>query len=366
VLGALLARDRPPPVTSLWPALYPKLLDEIRAHRSAIVFVNSRGLCEKLAQRLNELAEEELVRAHHGSIAHAKRREIEEALKAGTLRGIVATSSLELGIDMGAVDLVLMVESPGSVARGLQRVGRAGHQVGATSTGRLFPKHRGDLLEATVVADGMRRGEVEAIPLPRNPLDVLAQQIVAMVGQDPWSVDALLDTVRRAASYRDLSRDVLCGVLDMLAGRYPSTDFSELRPRLVWDRDADTLEARPGSARLAILSGGTIPDRGLYAVHLGSDGPRIGELDEEMVHETRPGETVTLGASTWRVTEITRDRVAVVPAPGEVGKLPFWRGEGPGRPIELGRKLGAFVRELGERNGEEAERWLREGHGLDA
>ena len=370
VLGALLARDRPAPAVSLWPALYPKLLEAIRAHRSAIVFVNSRGLCEKLAQRLNELAEEELVRAHHGSISHAKRSEIEEALKDGSLRGIVATSSLELGIDMGAVDIVLLVESPGSVARGLQRVGRAGHQVGATSIGQIFPKHRGDLLEATVVADGMRGGEVEAIGLPRNPLDVLAQQIVAMAGQDPWEVDALHALVQRCACYRELSRELLGSVLDMLAGRYPSTDFSELRPRITWDRDADTIEGRPGAARLAILSGGTIPDRGLYAVHVGSDGPRIGELDEEMVHETRPGETVTLGASTWRVTEITRDRVGVVPAPGEPGKLPFWRGEGPGRPIELGRRLGTFTRELGARLREDgrdgAERWLQEEHALDA
>ncbi len=370
VLGSLLARDRPPPPVSLWPALYPKLVEAIRAHHSAIVFVNSRGLCEKLAQRLNELAEEDLVRAHHGSIAHDKRKEIEEALKSGALRGIVATSSLELGIDMGAVDLVLMVESPGAVARGLQRVGRAGHQVGATSIGHIYPKHRGDLLEATVVADGMRRGEVEAVTVPRNPLDVLAQQIVAMVGQEMWAVDALHDVVRRTASFRELSRELLDSVLDMLAGRYPSTDFSALRPRLTWDRSGDTLEARPGAARLAILSGGTIPDRGLYAVHLGPEGPRIGELDEEMVHETRPGETVTLGASTWRVTEITRDRVAVVPAPGEPGKLPFWRGEGPGRPIELGRRLGQFVHALADichRDGREAgERWLRETHQLDA
>ncbi len=370
VLGSLMARDRPPPPVSLWPALYPKLVEAIRAHQSAIVFVNSRGLCEKLAQRLNELAEEELVRAHHGSIAHEKRKEIEEALKTGALRGIVATSSLELGIDMGAVDLVLMVESPGAVARGLQRVGRAGHQVGATSIGHIYPKHRGDLLEATVVADGMRRGEVEAVAVPRNPLDVLAQQIVAMVGQEKWAVDALHDVVRRTANFRELSREVLDSVLDMLAGRYPSTDFSELRPRLTWDRTSDTLEARPGASRLAILSGGTIPDRGLYAVHLGPEGPRIGELDEEMVHETRPGETVTLGASTWRVTEITRDRVTVTPAPGEPGKLPFWHGEGPGRPIELGRRLGEFVRSLADvchDEGREAgERWLRDSHDLDA
>jgi len=355
---------------SIWPALYPRLLEHIRAHRSSIVFVNSRGLCEKLADELNALAGEELVLTHHGSISHDQRREVEEALKAGLVRGIVATSSLELGIDMGAVDLVVLVESPGAVARGLQRVGRAGHQVGAASAGVIYPKHRGDLLEAVVVADGMRRGEVEAQAMPRNPLDVAAQQIVAMAGQDRWAVDDLLALLQRAAPFRDLTRDLLETVLDMLAGRYPSTEFSELRPRLTWDREADTVEGRPGAARLAILSGGTIPDRGLYAVHLGEGGPRIGELDEEMVHETRPGDVVTLGASSWRVTAIGRDRVTVVPAPGEAGRLPFWRGEGPGRPLELGRRLGAFTRELAERahagGRDAAEAWLRETHALDA
>lgn len=334
--------------TSLWPAIYPELLSAIRAHRSTILFVNSRGLCERLAQRLNELAEEELVRAHHGSIAHEKRKEIEESLKNGTLRAIVATSSLELGIDMGAVDLVLMVESPGAVGRGLQRIGRAGHQVGVPSKGRVYPKHRSDLLEATVVAAGMRNGDVEPLRVPRNPLDVLAQQIVAMVAMEPWTVSELRDCVRRAANYRELSTELFDAVLDMLAGRYPSTDFADLRPRLVWDREQDRLESRRGAGKIALLSGGTIPDRGLYSVHMGSEGPRIGELDEEMVHETRPGETITLGASTWRVTEITRDRVVVAPAPGEPGRLPFWRGDGPGRPVELGQALGRFTRELYE------------------
>jgi ATP-dependent Lhr-like helicase len=334
------------PDTSLWPAIYPKLLEAIRAHRSTILFVNSRGLCERLARRLNELAEEDLVRAHHGSIAHEQRRGIEEDLKAGRLRAIVATSSLELGIDMGAVDLVLMVESPGAVSRGLQRVGRAGHQVGAASRGQIFPKHRSDLLEATVVAGGMRRGQVESLRVPHTPLDVLAQQIVAMASLDVWEVDALHALLRRTASFADCSREVLGSVLDMLAGRYPSADFAELKPRITWDRERDRIEARPGAGKVALLSGGTIPDRGLYGVHVGPDGPRVGELDEEMVHETRAGEIVTLGASSWRIAEITRDRVIVTPAPGELGKLPFWRGDGPGRPLELGRALGAFVREL--------------------
>ena len=364
------------PDSSLWPAIYPRLLEAIRAHRSVILFVNSRGLCERLANRLNELAGEDLVRAHHGSIAHEQRRQIEEELKSGQRRAIVATSSLELGIDMGAVDLVLLVESPGAVASGLQRVGRAGHQVGVPSRGIVFPKHRGDLLEATVVAAGMRDGAVEPLRVPRNPLDVLAQQVVAMVAMDGWSVPALLGLVQRAASFAGLSRELLDAVLDMLAGRYPSTDFAELRPRLVWDRERDALEPRRGAGKLAILSGGTIPDRGLYAVHVGPDGPRIGELDEEMVHETRAGDVVTLGASSWRVTEITRDRVAVTAAPGEIGRLPFWRGEGPGRPVELGRALGRFVRELAGRcrresaslhtERAEGERWLGEAHDLDA
>ncbi len=376
LLRDLAARDEAEQGQSLWPAIYPELLADIRAHRSTIVFTNSRGLCERLAQRLNELADEELARAHHGSISHDTRREIEDALKTGTLRCIVATSSLELGIDMGAVDLVLMVESPGAVSRGLQRIGRAGHQVGEASRGRIYPKHRSDLLEAAVVARQMRAGAVEAIRLPHNPLDVLAQQVVAMVSLRPWSVDEIDALVRRCANYRDLSREVLLGVLEMLAGRYPSTDFSELRPRIHWDRERDRLEARRGAKQLALLSGGTIPDRGLYAVHLGPEGPRVGELDEEMVHESRAGETITLGASTWRIVEITRDRVIVAPAPGEIGKLPFWRGEGPGRPLELGRALGRFTRELLEESGarepaglgdarNRAERWLRDAADLD-
>jgi ATP-dependent Lhr-like helicase len=335
--------------TSLWPAIYPKLLEAIRAHRSTILFVNSRGLCERLARRLNELADEELVRAHHGSIAHEQRRCIEEDLKAGRLRAIVATSSLELGIDMGAVDLVLMVESPGAVSRGLQRVGRAGHQVGVASRGLIFPKHRSDLLEATVVAKGMRAGAVESLRVPHSPLDVLAQQVVAMAAERAWDVEALHALVRRSASFSDCSREVLGSVLDMLAGRYPSADFAELKPRITWDRERDRIEARPGAGKVALLSGGTIPDRGLYGVHVGPEGPRVGELDEEMVNETRAGEIITLGASSWRVAEITRDRVIVSPAPGELGKLPFWRGDGPGRPLELGRALGAFVRELEQR-----------------
>jgi ATP-dependent Lhr-like helicase len=390
VLGQLMQKTGgEDPDTSLWPAIYPRLLEAIRAHRSVILFVNSRGLCERLAKRLNDLAREpgsgfeqagdesvpELVRAHHGSIAHEQRRDMEEELKSGRLRAIVATSSLELGIDMGAVDLVLMVESPGSVASGLQRVGRAGHQVGVPSRGIVFPKHRSDLLEATVVAEGMRQGSVEPLQVPHNPLDVLSQQIVAMASMDPWTVPDLLAAVKRTANFENLTRELLDNVLDMLAGRYPSTEFGELRPRLIWDRERDALEPRRGSSKIALLSGGTIPDRGLYGVHLGPEGPRIGELDEEMVHETRPGEVVTLGASSWRVTEITRDRVIVTAAPGEVGRLPFWRGEGPGRPIELGRSLGRFVRELAERcrgggkdlhaHRAEGEAWLVDEYDLD-
>jgi ATP-dependent Lhr-like helicase len=349
--------------TSLWTAIYPELIERIRAHKSSILFVNSRGLCERLAHRLNELAEEDLVRAHHGSLAHAKRKEIEESLAAGELRAIVATSSLELGIDMASVEMVMLVESPGAVSRGLQRIGRAGHAVGETSQGVVFPKHRADLLEATVVAKGMREGAVEAIDVPRNPLDVLAQQIVAIVAEGPITIGEIESVLARVDNYASLGRPLLEAVLDMLSGRYPSTDFAELRPRLHWDRGTDVLEAREGAGRIALLSGGTIPDRGQYGVHLGPDGPRIGELDEEMVHETTPGDVITLGASSWRALEITRDRVIVAPAPGEVGRLPFWRGDGPGRPIELGRALGRFTREI--LGNPDASNELQRDHGLD-
>lgn len=349
----------------IWPAVYPRIVDLIRAHRSTIVFVNSRGLCERLAQRLNEHAGEELVRAHHGSVAHAQRREIEESLKAGTLPAIVATSSLELGIDMGAVDLVILVESPGAVSRGLQRIGRAGHGVGEVSIGRIFPKHRGDLLEATVVAKRMTEGSIEPLRVPRNPLDVLAQHVVAMTAVRDWRVADLARVVRRAASFNALPDDALRGVLDMLAGLYPSHEFSDLRPRLRWDREHDVLHGRRSARMLAAVNAGTIPDRGLYGVFLGDDGPRIGELDEEMVHETTPGQTFTLGASTWRVQRINRNRVVVEPAPGEAGKLPFWKGEGPGRPLELGQALGTFTRNVANARRADAERMLRQEYRLD-
>ncbi|HUQ06800.1 MAG TPA: DEAD/DEAH box helicase [Kofleriaceae bacterium] len=340
----------------MWPAIYPRLLEMIMGSRSTILFVNSRRLAERLATQLTELAramqlagpEDELVRAHHGSVARHQRLQMEEDLKAGRLRAITATSSLELGIDMGAVDLVVQVESPGAVARGLQRIGRAGHQVGATSRGRIVPKFRGDLLEAAVCARGMLDGAVEPIKLPENCLDVLAQQIVAMCTTEPWTVAELERVVTRAASYRGLGRAVLASVLDMLSGRYPSDELADLRPRLTWDRDQDVLTARAGARLLSIINGGTIPDRGLYPVHVGEGGPRVGELDEEMVHESRRGETFLLGATTWRIEDITRDRVIVSPAPGEPGKMPFWRGEGPGRPIELGRMVGAFTRHVDE------------------
>jgi ATP-dependent Lhr-like helicase len=349
----------------LWPALYPRLLALIRENRSTLVFVNSRGLCERLARRLNELAGEELVRAHHGSLSHNRRSEIEEALKGGELRGIVATSSLELGIDMGAIDCVVLVESPGSVARGLQRVGRAGHRLEAVSVGRIFPKFRGDLLECAVLAGRMQRGEIESIHVPCNALDVLAQQVVAMCCDQPRKTDWIARIVRRAWSYRQLGYPLLESVLDMLSGHYPSAEFADLRPQLVWDRAADLLSARRGAAVVARMNAGTIPDRGLYTVHLGEGGPRIGELDEEMVYETRAGDHILLGASTWRVEEITRDRVLVSPAPGEPGRLPFWRGEGPGRPLELGRALGQFVRTVTAVPDDRARAWLRKNTPLD-
>jgi ATP-dependent helicase Lhr and Lhr-like helicase len=349
----------------IWPAVYPRLLELVRAHRTTLIFVNSRGLCERLAQHLNELAGEELVRAHHGSLAQEQRRIIEEQLKSGELRALVATSSLELGIDMGAVDLVVLVESPGSVARGLQRVGRAGHQVGETSIGRIFPKHRGDLLEAAVVAQRMQAGAIEALRVPKNPLDVLAQHIVAMAGIQDWHVPELAALVRRAANFRELPDTALNAVLDMLAGLYPSHEFAELRPRILWDRERDVISGRRGARMLAAVNAGTIPDRGLFAVQLGADGPRVGELDEEMVHESQAGQTLTLGATTWRIQEITRDRVIVEPAPGETGRLPFWHGEGPGRPLELGRALGAFTREIAELDESAAGARLQADYGLD-
>ena len=365
--------------SGLWPSVFPRILEAVRRHRSTIVFVNSRSLCERLAQRLNELDDrtraaaddeeaddrEPLARAHHGSISHERRREIEGALKAGRLRCIVATSSLELGIDMGSVDLVLLVEAPGSTASGLQRVGRSGHAVGERSRGLIFPKFRGDLLECTVTAVQMQRGAIESMKLPENPLDVLAQQIVAMCCGREWTVDGILALARRARPYRGLTRNLLAAVLDMLVGRFPSEEFADLRPRLSWDRGRDVLTARRGADFLVRMNAGTIPDRGLFTVHLGPEGPRVGELDEEMVYESRAGDTFLLGASAWRVTEITRDRVIVRPAPGEPGRMPFWHGDGPGRPLELGRALGAFVRELGQRQGAAARSWLQREAPLD-
>src|SRR5438132_77319 len=375
--------DNPAPRRSIWPHVEERVLDLIEQHKSTIVFANSRRLAERLCARLNELAAEraqgagepgltnaaartpaqvmaqagatagaplEVARAHHGSVSRQERAEIEEALKAGRLPAVVATSSLELGIDMGAVDLVVQVEAPPSVASGLQRVGRAGHNVGDVSRGIIFPKYQGDLVQSAVVAERMRAGAIEELKIPHNPLDVLAQQIVAMTAGDDWVVDELEQTVRKAAPFGGLTRPVLEAVLDMLAGRYPSEEFAGLRPRIVWDRVAGTIRARPGAQRLAVTSGGTIPDRGLFGVFLASDTSRqprrVGELDEEMVYESRVGDVFVLGASSWRIEDITPDRVLVTPAPGQPGKLPFWHGDTPGRPAELGRAIGAACREL--------------------
>ena len=334
-----------------------------RAHRSTIIFVNNRRGAERLALRLNDLAEADagrsgeaspkggeaatIARAHHGSLAREERTVVEELLKSGELPCLVATSSLELGIDMGAVDLVIQVESPKSVARGLQRIGRAGHSVGDVSRGRIFPKFRSDLLECAVVARRMREGAIERTVVPRNALDVLAQQIVAIAAAagetEPVPVDALYALVTRTYSYAELGRAQFENVLDMLDGRYPSSEFAELRPRIIWDRVAGTIRPRPGARQLAVTNAGTIPDRGLFAVTL-PDGRRVGELDEEMVYEARPGQTFLLGASTWRIEEIGRDRVIVTPAPGLPGAVPFWKGDGMGRPKELGEAIGAFAR----------------------
>jgi ATP-dependent Lhr-like helicase len=345
--------DDEQPKKSIWPHVEERIFDLIAAHRSTIVFTNARRLAERLTNRLNEIGfergrETEIARAHHGSVSREQRSITEELLKSGRLPAVVATSSLELGIDMGAVDLVVQVESPPSVASGLQRIGRAGHQVGAVSRGVVFPKYRGDLVQTAVVTERMRTGAIEAVKVPRNPLDVLAQQLVSMVAMEPWDVDGALALVRRAAPYASLPQSAFDAVLDMLAGRYPSDDFAELRPRLVWDRIAGSITGRPGAQRLAVTSGGTIPDRGLFGVFLagGEKAARVGELDEEMVYESRVGEVFTLGSSSWRIADITHDRVLVTPAPGVPGKLPFWHGDAIGRPLELGRALGAFTREI--------------------
>jgi ATP-dependent Lhr-like helicase len=392
-------------VRSIWPAIYPELLKLVREHNSTIIFVNARRAAERLAKRLNELHADappeelpateqlgnasspagpvaagdpppppvakassgvvppatppagpdgivEIARAHHGSLSHEERTVVEELLKSGQLPCLVATSSLELGIDMGAVDLVIQVESPKSVSRGLQRVGRAGHSLGEVSRGRIFPKFRADLLECAVVAKRMREGAIEETVIPQNPLDVLAQQLVAMAALDEWEVDEVERLVTASEPFHDLSREQLENVLDMLDGRYPSDRFAELRPRIVWDRTAGTIHGRKGARQLVVTNAGTIPDRGLYGVHL-PDGRRVGELDEEMVYEARPGQTFLLGATTWRIEEITRDRVIVTPAPGMPGAVPFWKGDGIGRPAELGRAIGAFAREAVSREPKE-------------
>ena len=390
-----------PKRVSIWSAIHPRLLEIIRERTSTILFVNSRQVAERLAGSLNELAGEDIVRAHHGSLAASQRSIIEEQLKAGQLKGLCATSTLELGIDMGAVDLVIQIESPPSVASGMQRIGRAGHSVGAISEGIIFPKYRADLVACAAVTRAMHESHIESTRFPRNPLDVLAQQMVAIVVRPPnlpppekparklkvkarpedaatnrsvtryyaefhqvqdedaenaadesgpeYAVDDLYKLVRSAAPFGGLTRTAFEGVLDLLAGRYPSDEFAELRPRLTWDRIRDVVTARQGATRLAILNAGTIPDRGLYGVFLShSEGKsvRVGELDEEMIFESRVGETFILGATTWRIDEITHDRVLVSHAPGEPGKMPFWKGEGPGRPLEFGRRIGAMVREL--------------------
>jgi ATP-dependent Lhr-like helicase len=361
---------------SIWNAIHPRLLELIRERNSTILFVNSRQVAERLAGALNDLAGEPVVRAHHGSLAAAQRLVIEEQLKAGQIRALCATSTLELGIDMGAVDLVIQIEAPPSVASGMQRIGRAGHHVDAVSEGILFPKYRADLVACAAVTRAMHEGHIESTRFLRNPLDVLAQQLVAIVAHPEHaakpdrsrtsrqilpgtrglpepkpevSVDALYDLVRRAAPYGLLSRSSFEGVLDLLSGRYPSDEFAELRPRLTWDRIRNVVSARDGAGRLAILNAGTIPDRGLYGVflaHTEGKSVRVGELDEEMVFESHTNETFILGASTWRIEDITHDRVLVTPAPGEPGKMPFWKGDGPGRPLEFGRRIGALVREL--------------------
>jgi ATP-dependent Lhr-like helicase len=334
---------------SIWTAIHPRLVELIRAHRSTLIFVNSRRLAERLAAAINELAGDVIARSHHGSLAREQRVEIEDRLKSGLLPALIATSSLELGIDMGAIDLVVQIEAPSSVASGLQRIGRAGHRIDAVSEGIIIPKYRGDLLASAAVAKLMHEGKVESSRYPRNPLDVLAQQVVAMVAVEDQRDQELFEIVRHAAPFESLGRSAFDGVLDMLSGRYPSDEFAELRPRITWNRATGALSARQGAKRLAIANAGTIPDRGLYGVFLGGAGRsavRVGELDEEMVFETKPGEVFVLGASSWRVEDITHDRVIVTPAPGEPGKMPFWKGDRAGRPMELGLAIGQLTRDI--------------------
>lgn len=353
---------------SIWSAIHPKLLQLVKTHRSTLIFVNSRRLAERISGAINELADETLVRAHHGSVAVAQRKEIEDRLKLGSLRGLVATSSLELGIDMGAIDLVVQIESPASVASGIQRVGRSSHHVGGVSDAIIFPKYRADLVACAAITRAMYENNVEAVRYPRNPLDVLAQQIVAMAAMDSWDVRELFDLVRRAAPYASLTFTAFESVLDMLSGRYPSDEFTDLRPRLTWDRVGNQVSARQGSRRVAVINGGTIPDRGLFGVFLAgaTKGARVGELDEEMVFESRAGDTIILGASTWRIENISHDRVLVSPAPGEPGKMPFWHGDTAARPPEFGEFIGQMTRELIGMPRPAAFTKLVEQHSLDA
>ncbi len=350
---------------SVWPALYPRLLDLIRSHTTTLLFVNSRGLAERLSAEINRLADEEITRAHHGSVSREQRVIIEQQLKSGSLRAVVATSTLELGIDIAAIDLVVLVGSPPSVASGLQRVGRAGHQVGAPSVARVFPKHRGDLLESAVVTHRMLAGAIETTTIPQHPLDVLAQQIVAMVASETLTVEDLATTIRRAGPYRDLPESLLHATLDMVSGRFPSDDFAGFRPRIIWDRATGLLTARGNAQLLAVTNAGTIPDRGLFPVML-IGGGKVGELDEEMVFESRPGDVFVLGASSWKIDEITIDRVLVHPAPGApAARMPFWHGDAAGRPLELGRAVGEFVRTIGTMEEDLARKTLGEEYALD-
>ncbi|HEX6244603.1 MAG TPA: DEAD/DEAH box helicase [Polyangiales bacterium] len=366
----LSSRNEGDPPRSIWSSIHPRLVELVRAHRSTMVFVNNRRLAERLAAAINETAGEPLARAHHGSVAREERVTIEDALKGGQLPCIVATSSLELGLDIGAVELVVQIEAPPSVSSGIQRIGRANHQVGGNPRGSIFPKHRGDLVACAEAARRMQSAEIETTRYPRNALDVLAQQVVAIVAsEESISVPELLRIVRGAAPYAELKREQLEGLLDMLSGRYPSDEFAELRPRLTWYREDDRLEPRKGSKQLAIANAGVIPDRGLYGVFLAGDNEkksrRVGELDEEMVFEAREGEVFILGASSWRIEEITPDRVLVTPAPGMPGKMPFWRGDGLGRSMELGRGIGALLRQVARADDAAAERMLRDTCALD-
>jgi ATP-dependent Lhr-like helicase len=354
------------PEKSIWPPIYEKLLELVNQHRTTLIFVNNRRQAERITAEINRLAGRELARTHHGSVSKEVRLEAEEMLKAGKLPCVVATASLELGIDIGYIDLVVQIESPKEVARGLQRVGRAGHIVDMPSKGRIIPKTRADLLEAAAIIREMKSGRVEPAQAPLNCLDILAQQVVALTAEGEWRVDEAFRVIRGAYNYRDLSWKEFEKVLEMLSGNYDAAEFIELKPRLFWDRLQGVLRAENYGKRLVYSNAGTIPDRGYFGVYLAGSGVKLGELDEEFVFERRLNERFVLGTSTWRIEEIRQDRVIVKPARKGEAYIPFWKADQGGRTYELGKRIGAFYGEVETRlDRDDFEVWLGDNCGID-